>query len=134
MNRGSLFGVVAAIATSVACGTSSGPVDPVWGKQACDGCKMIIGDRRFAAELLAENGERRFFDDVGCMAEYLREHGDKGAAWVHAADGWMDARGARYATGARTPMDYGFSVSASGDQDFRDVMRAVQRKREEAAR
>ena len=119
------FSVVLA-AVAFGCAGGSGPVDPVWGKQACDSCKMIIGDRRYAAELLLEDGERRFFDDVGCLAEYLRAHGSAGSAWVRDEHGtYIDARRARYVTGVHTPMDYGFVAAAGGTVDFAAVMASV---------
>lgn len=121
----SFFSFVLA-AVAFGCAGGSAPVDPVWGKQACDSCKMIIGDRRYAAELVLENGERRFFDDVGCLAEYLRVHGSAGGAWVRDERGtWVDARRARYVTGVHTPMDYGFAQSAAGTVDFSAVMASV---------
>jgi hypothetical protein len=75
---------------------------------------MIVGDRRFAAQLLAESGERHYFDDLGCLVHYVDErHPAAAGSWVRDAGGerWLSARAARYAlTGARTPMDFGFEA------------------------
>lgn len=111
------------------CATSREPSDPVWGKQPCDACKMIIGDRRYAAELVTPDGERRFFDDVGCLASYLASHHEEGVAWVRTEGGkWEDARRARYVSGVHTPMDYGFAETATGTVDFATVTSAVAAK------
>jgi copper chaperone NosL len=126
-----LFAVLAA-----GCNAAAEPADPVWGKQTCQACRMIVDNPRFAAQLLDAGGERRFFDDIGCLAEAL----DKLAAaprgiWVRSADGrWIDARTARYADSAPSPMDYGFVPDADGKHDFEAVRRAVRARRERATR
>jgi hypothetical protein len=107
----------------LACQDASSPVDPVWGKQACASCSMLVSDRRFAAELVAGDGTRVFFDDPGCMATWLSEgHGPPRHAWVHsAADTWIDARTARYARRQSSPMGFDFAPSESGDAEWADV-------------
>ncbi len=106
-----------------ACQDASSPVDPVWGKQACASCSMLVSDRRFAAELVTGDGARVFFDDPGCMATWLSEgHGSPRHAWVHsAADTWIDARTARYARRQASPMGFDFAPSAAGDAAWADV-------------
>jgi copper chaperone NosL len=100
-------------------------VEPVWGKQACAHCAMVLSDRRFGAQIVAPGGDRFFFDDPGCMVLFLR---DRGAAperaWVRDAESgrWLDARAARYLAGAPSPMDFGFEAHA-GDGVAWDSMR-----------
>jgi copper chaperone NosL len=99
-----------------ACVKADSAVDPVWGKQACAHCSMIVGERRHAAQLVLD-GERQYFDDLGCLASWMEEHGVSGArAWVRDAGtgAWIDARFARYSSGAKTPMDFGFETSPDG--------------------
>jgi copper chaperone NosL len=123
----------------LACDTAPpGPVDPVWGKQPCSHCMMLISDRTPSAQLLGKDGARRFFDDVGCMAEWLEQNPtqDGARAWVRGADGhgWQGAATARFAGAQRTPMDYGFVPAAQG-VDFtavREAVRAKARQRAEA--
>ncbi len=93
------------------------PAEPVWGKQACDHCMMLISERPPAAQLTLPDGTRKFFDDVGCMIAWQALAGAQPAhAWVHAADGagWLDAHSARYRGGQRTPMDYGYLPGREG--------------------
>jgi copper chaperone NosL len=118
-----VFGVLCV----AACQKRDRPEDPVWGKQPCDHCKMILSEPRHAAQAIAPQGDRLFFDDLGCMLEHERarktppEH-----AWVRDDQGaWIDARATRYAKGARTPMDYGFASSASGTLKLEDVKREI---------
>jgi hypothetical protein len=117
---------LAVAAALLACDDATQPTDPVWGKQPCAACSMLVSERRHAAELTTARGDRLFFDDVGCLAHYLRHaHPDVRGMWARAESGWVDARAARYARGQKTPMDYGFTAAADGDASFDDVERAL---------
>lgn len=111
--RSKLFLGSVAFLLTVACERTDRPVDPVWGKEPCSHCAMLVGDRRFAAEIVV-NGERRFFDDIGCYVLWTSEHPRAKVehAWVREAEEgrWIDASSARYVQGARTPMDFGFEA------------------------
>lgn len=114
------------------------PSEPVWGKQPCAHCLMLLSERRPAAQLMLADGTRMFFDDVGCMAEWLARGSERpAAAWVPGPDGvgWQDAFASRYSAGHRTPMDYGF-LSADDGMTFPQLQTAVRQKtksrREEA--
>jgi hypothetical protein len=112
MTRRELLAALVALGAT-ACAKTDEPADPVWGKEPCAHCSMIVGDKRSAAQV-GGDGERRFFDDVGCMASWLEKN--RGArAWVRTEDGlWIDARSARYVDGAKTPMDFGFVPAQTG--------------------
>lgn len=121
----------------VGCSTGpSGPVEPVWGKQACSHCAMLLSEPAPSAQLLSLDGTHRFFDDVGCLAEWLERHPkDAGAlAWVRSTDqhGWQSADTARFADGQRTPMDYGFLPASSG-VSFAALRYAVREKARDRA-
>lgn len=96
------------------CEKLDAPADPVWGKEPCAHCRMLVGDRRFAAQAVA-GGDRLYFDDIGCFVLWARER-TPARAWVRDAehDRWLEASAARYASGARTPMDFGFEGRADG--------------------
>jgi copper chaperone NosL len=117
--RSMLFGVI----VLVACRGEVGPLDPVWGKQPCDHCQMIVSQRSSAAQLLAK-GERHYFDDIGCMVQWLDDHEVEHQAWVRLGDGWVEAERALYQGGASTPMDHGYVASASGI-DWRELQKRV---------
>jgi copper chaperone NosL len=68
---------------------------------ACAWCRMAVSDQRFAAQLVAPADDPRFFDDVGCLAGYLRAKRDlpKGViAYVadHRTLAWVEAGAAVY--------------------------------------
>ncbi|MBI2391335.1 MAG: hypothetical protein HYV09_17225 [Deltaproteobacteria bacterium] len=108
---------------------ASRAIDPVWGKQPCEHCRMIVDDRRSAAQLVTARGDRLYFDDLGCMIAFLADAGQGGdvRAWARdpAGDGWIDAKTARYSGGQKTPMDFGFTASAGGELDFEAMAQRV---------
>ena len=38
---------------------------------SCGYCRMVVSDQRFASQLVAPYEEPRFFDDMGCLGNYL---------------------------------------------------------------
>ena len=129
-SRALLTGLVLA-----ACATPLEPVDPVWGKQACDGCHMLISDPFYAAELIDAKGQRHFFDDIGCLVTYVTEHeGVPRGMWVRAGSRWIAADSARYTSGASSPMAYGFAAQEFGPLDFAAVRRGAAAHRTEPSR
>ena len=95
-----------------ACAASPGgaqPPDIRYGRSVCDRCGMIISDERFACGYVLASGESRIFDDIGEMADELRERRPADAAvFVHDYDtkDWIRAEGAFfvYSEGIRSPM------------------------------
>ncbi len=113
MTRRTCLGLTLAavlLALGSACEKTDAPAEPVWGKQACAHCGMLVGDRRYAAQAVLA-GERKYFDDIGCMVLWTDEQKSRPErSWVRAGDAWVDAAQARYASGAKTPMDFGFEA------------------------
>jgi hypothetical protein len=105
------------------CGGAGGPTDPVWGKQPCGHCAMVVSERRHAAQATVDGGPPLYFDDLGCLALWLEGHAGA-KAWARDAEGrWVDATQARYATGAKTPMGFGFETDPKGAASWADVVR-----------
>ena len=127
------FALVLLAAVAAACSEAVAPIEPVWGKVPCASCGMIVGDRRFAAQLLTERGDRYFYDDLGCLVHHLDEKKSTVAGmWVReaAGDRWLSARAARYAkASARTPMDFGFEARADEGVPFDAFAQQVREKR-----
>jgi copper chaperone NosL len=117
------------VLTLAACEPSTDkPSDPVWGKEPCAHCAMLVTEKRFAAQLTTADGRRLHFDDVGCMLGYLADrkpsvHG----SWVMDGDTgtWLGARVALYRSGERTPMDFGFVASSREGTSYDLMERAV---------
>lgn len=106
-----------------ACGGDKPPAGPAevhYGEDVCDRCKMIISDKRFAAQYAADSGQVKKFDDFGCMAAELGNDGGKDAVGgIYVADfatgAWLDARKAHYlkSRDIASPMGYGIAAFGS---------------------
>ncbi|MEO6418818.1 MAG: hypothetical protein ABIP39_05395 [Polyangiaceae bacterium] len=116
-----------ALSLVAACEDTSRAIDPVWGKQACAHCAMLVSDPHFAAELTTTEGDRFFFDDPGCMAAYVQNRAPHvRQTWVRDGKGiWIDAPSAQFEKGVSSPMDYGFVADAHGGEGWSAVVQAV---------
>lgn len=131
-SRRALFAICAGLLVVAACRRTETATEPVWGKEPCAHCKMLVSDKRYAAQVIDETGEHRFFDDIGCMVLWIDAHKAPERAWVRVetSGAWLDARTAQYVQGARTPMDFGFEVSAGAPGvPFDSVREAVRAKK-----
>lgn len=68
---------------------------------ACAFCRMAVSAAGVAAQLVAPGEDPRFFDDIGCLASFLKEHPEQPAgatAYVvdHRTRGWVRADAALY--------------------------------------
>ena len=50
-----------------------GPEALNYGKDACFGCKMTLTDQRFGAEIVTKKGRVYKFDDLNCLADFLKK-------------------------------------------------------------
>ena len=94
--------------------------------ETCGWCRMAVSDPRFAAQLAAPGEEARFFDDVGCLRDFLHDSGDLAPntiAYVadHRTRVWVPAAGAAYTRvpSLQTPM--GSHLVAHADAASRDA-------------
>jgi copper chaperone NosL len=62
----------ALLAACVACrGGAARPAAVDTRNDACASCRMPVSDPKLAAELAAPGEEPRFFDDIGCLRDFL---------------------------------------------------------------
>jgi len=93
--------------------------------EPCAFCRMMVSDRRFAAQLLAPSEEPRFFDDIGCLSQFLKGSPAPRGTVCYVADhrtrAWLPARAACYTRvpGLETPM--GSHLLAHADSASRDA-------------
>ena len=117
--------LLASLALLVACEDIEQPLAPIWGKERCGNCSMVVADRRFAGQAINEKNERLFFDDPGCLATYVSSHPRTRHAWLLSQCRWIDASRARFNSGAQSPMDYCFVAAAEGKLDWSALERAA---------
>ncbi|MCY7330524.1 MAG: nitrous oxide reductase accessory protein NosL [Saprospiraceae bacterium] len=76
---GALAGKAAALAaiftmlSFTSCTTGPEPIR--YGQDGCQHCKMTLTDRRFGSEIVTTKGKVFKFDDLNCLANYLKEGG-----------------------------------------------------------
>ncbi len=102
------------------CGESrpKGGVEAIhWDRDMCERCKMVVSERKYAAEIVDPKTDRVYkFDDLGCAVLWLEEEKSPWAKeakiWViDAKTGkWLDARKALYTDDSITPMAYGIAA------------------------
>jgi copper chaperone NosL len=116
----SRLATVLLIAIGVACRTSVPQPEPLDTKNdLCSSCRMTVSDRSLAAQLIVPGDEPRFFDDLGCLSQYLAAHPAPRGAVVFVADHrtgeWTPAARAVFSRLARrsTPMASGLIAHAS---------------------
>lgn len=106
--------------------------EPVWGKQPCEHCAMLLSERDHGAQLVTTDGERLYFDDLGCMVAWTLEHPARAQRqWVRTADTqeWVAPENAGFEPAARTPMGFGVIASSKpGSLVWSDVNRIVQQR------
>lgn len=113
-----------------ACGRADDAAqEPVWGKQPCESCAMLLSDKAHGAQVLTEGDERLFFDDVGCLAMWSEQHpAAVRRRWVRTADTqvWLPLERAGFVAASHTPMDFGFAATqAPGTATWPQVVAAV---------
>lgn len=104
--------LAAVVLAAAACQAGApGPATLDTRNDACAHCRMVVSDPRFASQLVAPREEPRFFDDLGCLRDFLRgQPGLPRGAVAYVADhrtgAWVRAAVAVYARapGLATPM------------------------------
>lgn len=107
-------------------GTEPHSIDPTL--DVCPVCMMSIVDMHFAAQLIDDRGQPVSFDDIGCMALYVKRLGPQWESSVRAVYvkdfhtmEWVPAKEAAYVQGRiDTPMSFGIVAFANieGAQKF----------------
>jgi copper chaperone NosL len=103
-----IIGVTAGL---IGCAAGTPTPAPLMIGVACSSCRMVVSDPNLAAQIAAAGEEPRFFDDIGCLADYLRRHALADGAAVFVADHrsaeWIPAERAVYsrAEAIATPMN-----------------------------
>jgi copper chaperone NosL len=114
------------LALAAACGSGDPRPAPLDTRnEPCGFCRMAVSDARFAGQLVAPGELPRFFDDIGCLADYLKGRKAPAGAVAFVADHrtkvWVRGDRAVYTRvpGLATPM--GSHVIAHADAASRDA-------------
>jgi len=94
----------------------AGPVDVPFDRVACERCRMLVSDPRFAVQLHDATGTVRFFDDPGCALLHPSASADGARLWFHEAHGerWLAEDVVGFEPIGGSPMGYGFAAVPRG--------------------
>lgn len=120
--------LLSSCALSILLACSAAPPGPATldaNNELCASCRMPVSDASLAAQLVAPGEEPRFFDDIGCLRDYLAKHRPVRGAACYVADhrtrAWVDRDRAVYVRSTLpTPMGshlIAFSDAASAAAD-----------------
>jgi len=105
-------------------GDETGAPEIAYGRDRCEQCGMIIGDRRFAAATRRGSTVHRF-DDIGCLirhsADVLASSHARGFVHDAGTEAWIEAPHAWYvrSPAIRTPMNYNIAAYADNAEAHR---------------
>ena len=125
-SRGAALALLGAAVLGACAGPPEGPATLDTRHEQCSFCRMGVSDRRFAAQVTARGAEPTFFDDAGCLRDWLKEPTEKApwTVWVsdHRTKTFVPAQTAVYAKSptVQTPMSSGilaWADAASRDAD-----------------
>ena len=111
----------------LSCTTAPEPLQ--YGKDACHHCKMTIIDNKFGAEIVTTKGKIYKFDDLNCMAGFIKSGSVPEAGIAHCVvinfttpGEFIDARSAVYikAEAIKTPMASASAAFKDRDQADRE--------------
>lgn len=115
-----LAAALTALALAACGGGAPEPVPIVLDEDACSYCRMAISQPEYAAELVTPEGRVERFDDVGCLAAWLRRHGrpEGAAAFVaeYRTGGWIAAESASYLVSPALPTPMSSGLAAFADR------------------
>ncbi len=107
-------------------------------RDVCAQCLMGIAEQKWAVQAINNNGDVLWFDDIGCLNEYMKSDAwkkfkgnGKVKIWVGDSENegkWLDAEKAYYTFGKHTPMGYGYSAVAEkkdSSYSFQEVLKRI---------
>ncbi len=112
-----------------------GPREINWDRDICVNCLMGMADQKYSVQSINQYEEVIWFDDLGCLIEYMenpgweRFGGESAISWIGDCETgeWIEVEKAWYRYGDRTPMGYGYgALKNKGDSTY-DFKTTVQR-------
>jgi copper chaperone NosL len=109
-----LAGGIVMLVMLASCQKNRGEAVAIEPNDMCAYCRMSISEKRYAAELIADDGQTFKFDDIGCMANFIkqkRSNAPVSASFVMDFERreWLPAESASYVQSSefKTPMNGG---------------------------
>ncbi len=87
----------------------------------CSECNMEVEYLKYQAQLITKDGVTYFFDDIGCVALWLKNRTSEDATIVTMTldtHNWIDVKKAWYTRTASSPMGYGMAAYEHKKEGF----------------
>ena len=101
--------------------TSHQPVTIKPKEYQCSECSMDIEALEYSAQIITPGGDTYFFDDIGCVVEWLENRTIKTEKIITRTldtNNWIDVKEAWYTRVAPSPMGYGFAAYEKKQDGF----------------
>jgi copper chaperone NosL len=104
-------------------------------RDICINCLMGLADQKFSAQSINLRNEVLWYDDLGCLVEYMKSPdwetygGDDAVSYIGDAETgqWVRVEDAWYVYGVDTPMGYGYAAYKENREGAFDFETTVQR-------
>jgi copper chaperone NosL len=119
-----LIPVSLALVIVAACARQVEPAPLDAANTPCRHCRMAVSDVHFASQIAAPGAEPIFFDDLGCLRDFLKQNaaGPDAVAFVadHRTGAWVRAADAVFTRPPNLNTPMGGGMIAHADQASRD--------------
>jgi len=113
-----------------------GPREINWDRDICVNCLMGMADQNYSVQSVNQYEEVIWFDDLGCLVEYMKSPdwekfgGEAAVSWIGDCETgeWIKVEKAWYRYGDRTPMGYGYGAlkhKADSTYDFNTTVQRI---------
>ena len=130
--------LITLLLAAMACNRSvdQSPREINFDRDVCINCLMGLADQKYSAQAINKYGDVIWFDDLGCLVQYMdtedwkRFDGESAQMWIGDCETgeWLDVKKAWYRYGDRTPMGYGYGAlknKADSTYDFETVVKRI---------
>lgn len=125
------------IATACTRTVDQSPREINFDRDICVNCLMGLADQKFSAQSINQRNEVIWYDDLGCLIEYMNSPdwakygGDEAVSYIGDAETgqWVRVEDAWYVYGVDTPMGYGYAAYADfceGAFDFETTRKRIE--------
>ena len=100
------------------------PTEPIWEREGCANCRMVLSEKRYAVQRILNSGETHFYDDINCALKH-KHSDDDGKLFVrpYGDEKWISAEKVNYQSGLRTPMNSGYgALKTGGDTTYQELI------------
>lgn len=107
-----------------------------WDRDICVNCLMGMADQKYSVQSVNIHEQVIWFDDLGCLIEYMKSPdwkkfgGESAVSWIGDCETgeWIEVEKAWYRFGDRTPMGYGYGAlknKADSTYDYKTTVNRI---------